>query len=205
MEDVFDKLVISFEAFEKLVVFCSKVPKYSLVRDLERMFEGKGNIIVKDFIKWGKKFVQEYHSVDEAEESKKGEVEEELVEMSNSAGEDLNTSSVNSECPYMPVDVLLPPPSLCLSSGWGALLPSSAYQELHLQPKKVQLWRSWESGDVVQDKRSDENEVKGRTEASMDHSSSCWATSPFSLDPFKASIFAILPKSSSWKIVEKSQ
>ena len=83
------------------------------------MNEGKDNLIVKDFIKWGEHFVWTYQFVDELEDKVK--VEEEIVETSKAVGEDLLMSSVES--PILPADSL-PPLSPCLSPGWGALLPS---------------------------------------------------------------------------------
>ena len=176
MEDVFDKLEIGLEAFEKLVAFCRKVPKYSLAGDLEEMYKGEANLIVKDFIIWGKKIVQEYQSVDEMRELEKGEVEAELLEMSKSVDEDLKQNSGKSECPDLSAEFVLPPTSPYLSPGWGTLLPSSVHQELSFQPTKVQLWRPWESGVMVQDKKSENNGLEGRTEAGTDlyrNSSEC--------------------------------
>ena len=79
MEDVFDKLETSLEAFEKLVALNSKLPKYNLAYDLDEMYEEERNLIVinrvKDFIKLSEKFVQEWthKSVDEVEGFTKGE------------------------------------------------------------------------------------------------------------------------------------
>ena len=60
MEDVFDKLETGLEAFEKLVALSSKLPKYNLADDLDEMYEGEGNQLVKDFIKLGDKFVRNW-------------------------------------------------------------------------------------------------------------------------------------------------
>jgi hypothetical protein len=48
MEDVFDKLEIGLEAFEKLVALNSKLPKYNLAYDLDEMYEEERNLIVKN-------------------------------------------------------------------------------------------------------------------------------------------------------------
>ena len=144
MEDVFDRLDSGFEAFEKLVTFCSKQPKYSLVKDLDRMYFGEENFIVKDFIKWGEKFVRT--RVELNEEVK---IDEEMAERSKAAGEDLKISSL--ECPFNPPDSL--PPSPCLSPGWGAFLPSSLPKQQH----QKDLWRPWHmEGNHIKEERGSE-------------------------------------------------
>ena len=50
-----------------------------------------------------------------------------VLENRREAGEPLNKNSSEEECPLLPADVL-PPPSPCLSLGFGALLPSSIQQ-----------------------------------------------------------------------------
>ena len=140
MEDVFDRLDIGFEAFEKLVAFRSKHSKYNLVKDLEGMYEGKENFIVKDFIKWGENFVRTYQVVHEIEEE--GESEE-MMETSKSDGKDLKISSV-MECPILPFDS--PPEPLCLSPGWGTFLPSHLppiSSQFSQQQHQKTLWRPW--------------------------------------------------------------
>ena len=93
------------EAFEKL-------PKYSLADDLAEMYEDESNLFVKDkvkdFIKWGEKFVRgwTHQFVDELEGLKKGEVEEKLVEMSETVEVDLKINS--GECPILPSDSVFP-------------------------------------------------------------------------------------------------
>jgi hypothetical protein len=72
------------DAFEKLVAFCSKQPKYSLGKDIEEWYLGKENLIVKDFIKWGENFVRKKLS---AELDEKVEVDEKMVETRQTVGE----------------------------------------------------------------------------------------------------------------------
>ena len=154
MEDVFDRLDIGFEAFEKLVAFRSKHSKYNLVKDLEGMYEGKENFIVKDFIKWGENFVRTYQVVHEIEEE--GESEE-MMETSKSDGKDLKISSV-MECPILPSDS--PPEPLCLSPGWGTFLPSHLppiSSQFSQQQHQKTLWRpSLMEADKSMLKRSSE-------------------------------------------------
>ena len=64
MEEVFDKLEIGLEAFEKLVICSLNLPKYNLKKDLETIYHQKENAIVKDFIEWGVNFVKTHQSVD---------------------------------------------------------------------------------------------------------------------------------------------
>ena len=64
MEEVFDKLEIGLETFEKLVICTFRLPNYNLNEDLEKIYHEKENVIVKDFIKWGMEFVMNHQSVD---------------------------------------------------------------------------------------------------------------------------------------------
>ena len=64
MEEVFDKLEIGLEAFEKLIICTFRLPKYNLKEDLDKIYHEKENVIVKDFIKWGMEFVMTHQSVD---------------------------------------------------------------------------------------------------------------------------------------------
>ena len=64
MEEVFDKLEIGLEAFEKLIICTFRLPNYNLNEDLEKIYHEKENVIVKDFIKWGMEFVMNHQSVD---------------------------------------------------------------------------------------------------------------------------------------------
>ena len=85
-------------------------------------------------------------------------------------GDDLNkNSSLLEECPLLPADSL-PPPSPCLSPGWGAHLPSSILQ-IHPLPQpqakqNLEMWRPWETGCS-----GSAGKIRGvlRSEAGEDH------------------------------------
>ena len=51
MEDVFDKIEAAINAFDTLIAFKKKFPKYSMNDNLDRMYDVKEDKVFKDFVK----------------------------------------------------------------------------------------------------------------------------------------------------------
>ena len=101
MEEVFENLEVGLYAFQKLVIFCSEFPQYSLMKDLEGMYVEKDNIIVKDFIKLGDNFVRTYQTDQNEEKESVVIVEndlEKLSQLSNESTFQQNKQVVKEEC-----------------------------------------------------------------------------------------------------------
>ena len=62
VEEVYDALEAGLEAFEKLITCTHKFPKFDLDEDLDAVYRKEEHTIVKDFIKWGFKFVDYYQN-----------------------------------------------------------------------------------------------------------------------------------------------
>ena len=76
------------------------------------------------------------------------------------------TNSEKSESPFLSADAHLPS-SPCLSHVWSSQLPLSVHQDVPNPPllsKQCRLWwRPLEIGNMVPNRRSDENQVEGST------------------------------------------
>ena len=59
MDEVFNRMDVGLEAFEKLVACMREFPKYNLSKDLDKMYP-KDSAVFKDFIKCGVDFVTAY-------------------------------------------------------------------------------------------------------------------------------------------------
>ena len=58
MEEAYDHIEAGLDAFEKLILCTQKFPKFNLDEELDTVYEDLA--IVKDFVKWGVKFVKNY-------------------------------------------------------------------------------------------------------------------------------------------------
>ena len=58
IDEVFVKLEEGFEAFGNLLSYMKQFPNYNLHKDLEESYNSEENVITKEFIKFGYKFVK---------------------------------------------------------------------------------------------------------------------------------------------------
>ena len=68
LDEMYDNLEIGLEAFRKLRNLISRFPQYDLNDNLEKLYSEKENVHVKDFVKWGAKFVGSLDTVDITED-----------------------------------------------------------------------------------------------------------------------------------------